>query len=245
MENLGLQSWLVQSERRMHLKCPVGLTVTQDEYLSALQDTAKELHLPLELETVDVNWEDANLRQTRIRAKLQSKERFGILTGLDYIGRVAFVEQKTYLDPLETPKLEKPNTQTALIVGGVGAGLGILMMLLGASGNSGAGLACLGILLLLGGIGAAVSMYTKAKAEPAKKLADAVTKWVDDIVNLARRAEVSNELGNTAQALDEAVKLAVDRLFTQRGADMEADERKRKTATDIQNEVNLRKADFK
>ena len=91
MKKLGLQSWLVQSERRIHLRCPEGLVVTQDEYLETLRVTAEELQLPLELETVDVRWEDANLLQTRIQAKLQSKERFGILTGLDYIGRVAFV----------------------------------------------------------------------------------------------------------------------------------------------------------
>jgi len=83
MENLSLQSWLVQSERRMHLRCPEGLAVTQDEYLSTLRDTAKELQLPLNLEAVDVKWEDANLRQTRIRAKLQSKERFGIVTWIE------------------------------------------------------------------------------------------------------------------------------------------------------------------
>lgn len=242
MESLSLQSWLVQNERRMHLRCPEGLAVTQDEYLSTLRDTAKELQLPLNLEAVDVNWEDANLRQTRIRAKLQSKERFGIITGLDYIGRVAFVEQKTYLDPLDTPKLEQPNTQTALIVGGVGVGLGVLLAV--ASSKS-FGMLCLGPLLVLGGIFVGFSMYRSAKAEPAKKLDAAVKQWVEDIVNLARRAEISNELNNTAQALDEAVKLAVDRLFTQRGAEMEADEHRRKTATEIQNEVNLRKEEFK
>lgn len=74
MENLGLQSWLVQSERRTHLRCPVGLAITQDQYLSTLRETAKELSLPLELETVDVNWEDASLRQTRIRAKVISNK---------------------------------------------------------------------------------------------------------------------------------------------------------------------------
>lgn len=243
MESLGLQSWLVQSERRMHLRCPDGLAVTQEEYLSTLRETAKELHLPLELETVEVNWEDANLRQTRIRAKLQSRERFGILTGLDYIGRVAFVEQKTFLDPLETPKLEAPNTTTALIVGGVGVGLGAILTLIGLNNNY--GLLCLGPVIVIASLFVAMSMYSSAKAQPALKLAAAVKKWVEDVVNLARRAEVSNELNNTAQALDEAVKLAVDRLFTQRGAQMEADERRRKTATDIQNEVTLRKEEFK
>jgi hypothetical protein len=242
MENLGLQSWLVQSERRMHLRCPAGLVVTQDDYLATLTETARELNLPLDFETVDVNWEDGNLRQTRIRAKLQSKERFGILTGLDYVGRVAFVEQKTYLDPLETPKLEKPNTQIALIAGGVGLGVGLLFYLIGLAYRI---FAYCGCLFILGGIVAAIVVYIMAQAEPKRILAAAVTKWVDDIVSLARRAEISSELNNTAQALDEAVKLAVDRLFTQRGADMEADERRRKTATDIQNEVNLRKADFK
>ena len=79
MDNLSLQSWLVQNERRMHFRCPDGLVVTQDEYMSVLRDTAKELQLPLNLEAVDVTWEDANLEQKRIRAKLQSKERFGIV----------------------------------------------------------------------------------------------------------------------------------------------------------------------
>lgn len=243
MENLSLQSWLVQSERRVHLRCPEGLAVTQEQYLSTLRDTAKELHLPLEFETVDVNWQDANLRQTRIRAKLQSKERFGILTGLDYIGRVAFVEQKTYLDPFDPPKLEAPNTQTALIVAGVVAGLGALLTLIGLNNNY--GLLCMGPFLVLGGILIGTNMYGKAKAEPAAKLAEAMKKWIEDIVNLARRAEISSELNNTAQALDEAVKLAVDRLFTKQGAALEADERRRKTAADIQNEVNLRKEEFK
>ena len=244
MENLGLQSWLVQNERRMHLRCPVGLTITQDEYLSALQDTSRELHLPLELETVSVNWEDANLRQTRIRAKLQSKERFGILTGLDYIGRVAFVEQKTYIDPLETPRLEEPNTQQALIVGGGIALIGLLMALFGF-GSESYGLVCLGPLAIFAGLGIWASMSKSAKAEPAKKLAEAAKKWAEDVISLARRAEISNELNNTAQALDEAVKLAVDRLFTKQGAEMEADERRRKTASEIQNEVNQRKEEFK
>ena len=221
MENLDLQSWLVQSERRMHLRCPEGLSVSQEEYLATLQDTARDLRLPLELETIGVNWEDANLRQTRIRAKLQSKERFGILTGLDYIGRVAFVEQKTYLDPLEPPTLEKPNTQPALIVAAGGLVLGILMAasgilptLIRASNASAACLLCLAPLPVLVGAVLGVAMYSSARAQPAKKLAEAANKWAADIVDLARRAEVSNELNNTAQALDEAVKLAVDRLFT-------------------------------
>ena len=243
MARLSLQSWLVQSERRMHLRCPEGLVVSQEEYLSTLKETARELELPLELETVDVIWADANLRQTRLRAKLNTKEKFGILTGLDYIGRVAFVEQKTYLDPLETPHLEKPDFQKALMFGGGIAGLGFILLLIGMSDSG--GLACFGSLLILVGILLGYRMYKTAKDEPAKKLAAAVNKWVDDIVDLARRAEVSSELNNTAQALDEAVKLAVDRLFTQRGAEMEADERKRKTATEIHNEVNLRKEEFK
>ena len=99
------------------------------------KETAQELQLPLQLETVAVNWEDANLQQTRIQAKLHSKERFGILTGLDYIGRVAFVEQKTYLNPVDTPRLEEPDLTTALIVGGGGAAVGVILMLIGFSGN--------------------------------------------------------------------------------------------------------------
>lgn len=175
--------------------------------------------------------------------KLQTRERFGILTGLDYIGRVAFVEQKTYLDPLEIPKLEQPNTQPALIAGGIGLGLGLLMILIGVNDNP--GLLCTGLLVVMAGLGIASNMYKSATSAPAKKLEEAKKKWVEDIVNLARRAEISNELNNTAQALDEAVKLAVDRLFTKQGAELEADERRRKTAADIQNEVNLRKEEFK
>lgn len=239
MTTLSLQSWLVQNERRIHLRCPDGLSVTQDEYLQTLRETAKELHLPLEFETVDANWEDANLRQTRIRAKLNTKERYGILTGLDYIGRVAFVEQKTYLDPLELPRLEKPDYTPALIAGGIGVVLGGILMAMGDSA------ACLGVLAFLGGIGIAAKLARDASAAPAKKLEEAVTKWVKDVTDLARRAEVSNELNNTAQALDEAVKLAVDQLFVKRGAEKEADERKRKTAADIQNELNMRKEEFK
>lgn len=239
MTSLTLQSWLVQNERRMHLRCPDGLNVSQDEYLDTLRETSKELQLPLELEKVNANWEDANLRQSRIRAKLHTKERYGILTGLDYIGRVAFVEQKTYLDPLEVPKLEDPNYQSAAIVGGIGVVVGVIMMVLGDAA------ACLGIMVVLGGIGLAAYLAKDAKAAPEKKLEAAVTKWIKDVTDLARRAEVSNELNNTAQALDEAVKLAVDRLFTERGAEMEADERRRKTAADIQNELSMRKDEFK
>ena len=243
MADLNLQSWLVQSERRMHLRCPEGLTVTQEEYLQTLRETAKELQLPLELETVDVNWEDANLRQKRIIAKLRSKERFGILTGLEYIGRVAFVDQKTYLDPLEIPHLEEPNTQQALLVGGGIAAVGLILLLIGGGGDS-VGLMCLGPILIIIGAALGYNMYNSAKAEPEKKLKAAISNWVKDVTDLARRAEVSNELNNTAQALDEAVKLAVDRLFTQKGAEMEADERQRKTAADIQNELTMRKEDF-
>ncbi|MCC6606681.1 MAG: hypothetical protein IT327_25965 [Anaerolineae bacterium] len=240
MTSLSLQSWLVQNERRMHLKCPEGLTVSQDEYLQTLRETAKELQLPLAFETVNANWEDANLRQTRIKAKLNdTKERYGILTGLDYIGRVAFVEQKTYLDPLEIPKLEDPNYQSAIIVGGLGIVLGGILMAVGDMAT------CLGALLFLGGIVGAARLARNAKSEPAKKLEEAVNKWVKDVTDLARRAEVSNELNNTAQALDEAVKLAVDRLFIKRGAEMEADQRNRKTAAEIQNELNMRKEEFK
>ena len=46
-----------------------------------------------------------------------------------------------------------------------------------------------------------------------------------------------------AQALDEAVKLAVDKLFKQRGAEMEADERRRRTSGEIQQELERRKAE--
>jgi hypothetical protein len=252
MDTLSLQSWLVQSERRIHLKCPKGLFIKQDEYLSTLQETAKELQLPLQLETVSVNWGDANLQQTRIRAKLQSKERFGILTGLDYIGRVAFVEQKTYLESLDVPHVEKPNTSKAMIIGGGIAFFGVILSIIGIAGSFYRAdlfvvmlcVTCLGMLGIFIGIGAGFITYTRARAEPDKKLARAIKKWADDIVNLARRAEVSNELNNTAQALDEAVKLAVDRLFIQKGAEMEADERKRKTAVEILNEVNLRKEEF-
>jgi hypothetical protein len=115
-------------------------------------------------------------------------------------------------------------------------------MILG--GNS-TGAYCLAPLLVIGGAGLGFSMYRTAKAEPAKKLAEALKKWADDTVDLARRAEVSSELNNTAQALDEAVKLAVDRLFTKQGAEMEADERRRKLASEISNEVEQRKKDFK
>jgi len=242
MSKLTLQSWLVQSERRMHFRCPEGLAVTQDEYLKTLQETAQELQLPLQLETVDIDWEDANLEQIRLRARLQSDERFGILTGLDYIGRVAFVEQKTYLDPLDPPKLDEPNTLPGILVGVVGVGAGLFLLMNAGSIDQ---MFCFAPLLIIGGAVVGIKMYQSAKSGPAKKLDEAVKEWVQDVVNLARRAEVSNELNNTAQALDEAVKTAVVRLFTQQGAEMETDERKRKTAADIQNEVTLRKEEFK
>ena len=143
-EQLEINSWLVQSERSLHLKCPPGLNVSQEEYLNTLRTTAKELELPLQLETLNINWVDANLHQTRIQAKLNSKERFGLLTGLDYIGRVAFVEQKTYLDPFDPPVLEEPSYTAAAAVGIGGLILGVLMMVSG-----GVTAQCLGLLVIV------------------------------------------------------------------------------------------------
>lgn len=237
-EQLQLNSWLVQSERSLHLKCPPGLNVSQDEYLNTLRETAKELELPLQLETLDVNWVDANLHQVRIRAKITAKERFGLLTGLDYIGRVAFVEQKTYLDPFKPPVLEEPSYIAAAAVGIGGVLLGIILMASGETGPQ-----CLGFLLLIAGIVLGIKLYGDAATAPKKKLDDALSKWAKDVVDLARKAEINNELKNTAQALDEAVKLAVDRLFTQRGAQMEADEKRRRTASEIQTELEQRKTE--
>lgn len=237
-EQLEINSWLVQSERSLHLKCPPGLNVSQEEYLNTLRTTAKELELPLQLETLNINWVDANLHQTRIQAKLNSKERFGLLTGLDYIGRVAFVEQKTYLDPFDPPVLEEPSYTAAAAVGIGGLILGVLMMV------SGDGTAqCLGPLVLIAGVGIGIKLYRDAASAPKKKFDEALNKWVKDVIDLARKAEINSELKNTAQALDEAVKLAVDRLFTQRGAQMEADEKRRRTASEIQTELEQRKAE--
>ncbi len=237
-EQLEINSWLVQSERSLHLKCPPGLNVSQEEYLNTLRTTAKELELPLQLETLNINWVDANLHQTRIQAKLNSKERFGLLTGLDYIGRVAFVEQKTYLDPFDPPVLEEPSYTAAAAVGIGGLILGVLMMV------SGDGTAqCLGPLVLIAGVGIGIKLYQDAASAPKKKFDEALNKWVKDVIDLARKAEINSELKNTAQALDEAVKLAVDRLFTQRGAQMEADEKRRRTASEIQTELEQRKAE--
>jgi hypothetical protein len=77
--------------------------------------------------------------------------------------------------------------------------------------------------------------------KPQKELNAAIEKWVNEVIDLARRAEVSNELNRMGQALDEAVKLAVDKLFRQRGAEMEADEKRRRTAGEIQQELERRK----
>jgi len=221
----------------MHLRCPPGLDVTQDEYLKTLDQTAKELQLPLQLEKVDVTWVDANLEQTRIRAKLNTSEPYGLLTGLEYVGRVAFVEQKTYLAPPVLPPLKAPNYVPALIVGGIGVVLGLILMAAGRDSS------CIGSLFLWGGLLVAILLAVNApKANKAEREA-AVNKWVKDVGDLARRAEVSNELNRMAQALEEAVKLAVDRLFKQRGAEMEADERRRRTSEDIQKELDRRKAE--
>jgi len=236
MENLSLNSWLVQSERSIHLKCPPGLNVSQEEYQEALKESAQELELPLELETCNVDWVDANLRQTRIRVKLQSNERYGLLTGLDYIGRVAFVEQKTYLDPVSLPAKEAVDLTPVWIAGGIGIAIAVLAAI---SGDASFG--CFGTLAFFGALAIAFNLYKKASTEPEKKRTAAIEKWIKDVLDLARRAEISNELNRTAQALDEAVKVAVDRLFTQRGAQMEADEKKRKTANEIQNELENRK----
>ncbi len=236
MGNLSLNSWLVQSERSIHLKCPPGLTVSQEEYLQALKESAEELELPLNLETCSVDWADANLHQTRIRVKLQSDERYGLLTGLDYIGRVAFVEQKTYLDPVSLPEKEAVNLTPVWISAGIGVALGGIGWL-----SQDVSLSCIGTLALIIGLAVAANLYKKASAEPEKKRTAAIEKWIKDVSDLARRAEISNELNRNAQALDEAVKVAIDRLFTQRGAQMEADEKKRKTANEIQTELENRK----
>jgi len=238
MAGLSLNSWLVQSERSIHLKCPTGLNVAQDEFLEALKISAKELELPLELETCQVDWVDANLHQTRIRVKLQSNERFGLLTGLDYIGRVAFVEQKTYLDPVSLPAKEEPSYGAAI---GVGIGGGLLGIIMLAAGDNTGGTQCFGVLILIAAVAIAISMASSASKAPQKKRTEAIENWVKEVLDLARRAEVSNELNRTAQALDEAVKVAVDRLFTQKGAQMEADEKKRRTANEIQTELENRK----
>jgi len=236
MASLSLNSWLVQSERSIHLKCPAGLNVRQEEYLQALKESAKELELPLNLETCSVDWADANLHQTRIRVKLESDERYGLLTGLDYIGRVAFVEQKTYLDPVSLPAKQDVNLTPVWISAGIGVAIGVIG-LLSQDGTFG----CIGSLAFIIGIAVAVNLYKKATTEPEKKRTAAIDKWIKDVLDLARRAEISNELNRNAQALDEAVKVAVDRLFTQRGAQMEADEKKRKTANEIQTELENRK----
>lgn len=236
MASLSLNSWLVQSERSIHLKCPPGLNVSQEEYLQALKASAKELELPLNLETCDVDWIDANLHQSRIRVKLQSDERYGLLTGLDYIGRVAFVEQKTYLDPVSLPEKEAVNWTPAIIAAVVGVVIGFIGF---ASGDGGG--QCLGMAAIIGGLVVAGRLASDAGKAPEKKRLEAVDKWIKDVLDLARRAEISNELNRNAQALDEAVKVAVDRLFTQCGAQMEADEKKRKTANEIQTELENRK----
>lgn len=235
MASLSLNSWLVQSERSIHLKCPPGLNVSQEEYLAALKESAKELELPLELETCNVDWIDANLHQTRIRVKLQSNERYGLLTGLDYIGRVAFVEQKTYLDPISLPAKEDVNWTPAIIAAVAGVILGMIGYASGTGGQ------CFGGLAFFAGVAVAVRLATNASKVPAAKRIEAIDKWIKDVLDLARRAEVSNELNRNAQALDEAVKVAIDRLFTQRGAQMESDEKKRRTANEIQTELENRK----
>ena len=237
--SIELNSWLVQSERSMNFRCPPGLDVTQEEYLEALKETAQELELPLELETVPVSWVDARLNQVRIQAKLNSEERFGLLTGLDYIGRVAFVEQKTYLDPPNIPELAKADyTFPAILIGG-GVVIGIFLMALQEIAT-----VCLGFLVLFGGVGMGITTLLNAARQPKAKQEKAIDKWVGDVIDLARRAEISNELNRMAQALDEAVKLAVDKLFTQQGAKMEADEKSRKTASDIQKALEDRRKDF-
>jgi hypothetical protein len=234
-DSLSLDSWLVQSERSMHFRCPPGLNVTQDEYLNTLRDTAKELELPLQLETLGVTWTDANLQQQRIRAKLTSPEPFGLLTGLEYVGRVAFVEQKTYLVPPVLPETKAPDNTLALAVGGGSLLLGLVLV---ASRN-----ACLGFLVIVIGVAIAAQLLRQGPAAAKKAREDAMNKWVKDVTDLARRAEVSNELNRMAQALDEAVKLAVDKLFKQRGAEMEADERHKRTSGEIQQELERRKAE--
>ena len=262
MSNLTLNSWLVQSERSIHLKCPAGLNVSQEEYMDALIVSARELELPLELETCEVNWVDANLRQKRIRVKLQSNERYGLLTGLDYIGRVAFVEQKTYLDPVSLPAKEKIDYKFPIIVGAVGLAVGgglcfvsiLLSMFLSnmSYGSARQGLAvtmgcfsslgyCFGPIIIIASLAIGAYLVSQASQQPEIKRRNALERWIKDVLDLARRAEISNELNRTAQALDEAVKVAVDRLFTQRGAQMESDEKKRRTANEIQIELENRK----
>lgn len=143
------------------------------------------------------------------------------------------MEQKTYLDPFDPPKQEKPDHTVAAAIGIGGLVLGVILAAIGE--------ACLGTLLIVGGPLTAFVMAQRASAAPKKELDEAIKSWAKDVTNLARRAEISDELNRTAQALDEAVKLAVDRLFTQRGAEMEADERRRRTAAQIQEELERRK----
>ena len=176
--SLTLNSWLVQSERSMHFRCPPGLNVTQEEYRNTLRETAKELELPLQLETLSVTWTDANLHQERIRAKLTTSEPFGLLTGLEYVGRVAFVEQKTYLIPPVLPAEQAPNYTNIAIVGG---GLALLGLLLVASRNG-----FLGYLLILIGIIAAIRMAGSLPQAAKKARAAAVDKWAKDVAELAR-----------------------------------------------------------
>lgn len=113
--------------------------------------------------------------------------------------------------------------------------LGLILMAVGDTAS------CLGFPVFLGAIGVAGVMVNNASKAAKTEREDALNKWVKDVTDLARRAEVSNELNRMAQALDEAVKLAVDKLFTQRGAAMEADEKKRRTSAEIQDELERRK----
>ena len=121
------------------------------------------MELPLELETCDVDWVDANLRQTRIRVKLQSNERYGLLTGLDYIGRVAFVEQKTYLDPVSLPPKENVNYTPVIIAGVAGGVYWISWICIGDAGT------CIGTFAFFMVLSVAVQLCTKKQQQNLQK----------------------------------------------------------------------------
>ena len=65
-----------------------------------------------------------------------------------------------------------------------------------------------GPLLIIVGIIGGIFLANRARQQPEIRRKAAIDNWVMGVLDLARRAEISNELNRTAQALDEAVKVS-------------------------------------
>ena len=218
----------VISTSRMHLVCPPDLTVNQAEFMTAVAAEAESLCLPMTFQLKTVGWEKIDLNEELIVVQPATENRISLLAKLEYIGRVAFITQRTYLVPFQPPVIKTPTPVWAIVLLGVGMLLAIVavparrweLLMLGGL------LVFISILLFILNAGAAPAAHARAQSA-----------WVDSVSALFVRATVTNETAALSTTLEEAVRAAVDKLFVQRGAQLEAADREKKTQAELEEEV--------